>query len=64
MSASLSPWVAYLLLFGLVGGESAGLLLPGETALITAGVLAGNGRLQIELVIAVSAVAATLDGAS
>jgi membrane-associated protein len=60
VSASLSPWLAYLLLFGLVGGESAGLLLPGETALITAGVLAGNGRLQIELVIAVAAVAAVV----
>lgn len=58
MSASLSPAVAYLLLFGLVAGESAGLLLPGETALITAGVLAGNGHLQIAAVIAVAAAAA------
>ncbi len=60
MSASLSPWVAYLLLFALVAGESAGLLLPGETALITAGVLAGDGRLEIALVIAVAAVGAVL----
>lgn len=60
MSASLSPLVAYLLLFGLVGGESAGLLLPGETALIAAGVLAGNGRLQIGVVVAVAALAAVI----
>lgn len=58
MSASLSPAVAYVLLFGLVAGESAGLLLPGETALITASVLAGSGRLQIAAVIAVAATAA------
>jgi len=60
VSAALSPSVAYLLLFGLIAGESAGLLLPGETALITAGVLAGNGHLRIAVVIAVAATAAVI----
>jgi membrane-associated protein len=60
VSASLSPWVAYLVLFAFVAGESAGLLLPGETALITAGVLAGNGRLEIVAVIAIASVGAVL----
>jgi membrane-associated protein len=36
-------------------GESSGALLPGETALITAAVLASKGKLQIELVIALAA---------
>jgi membrane-associated protein len=43
-----------------VGGESAGLVIPGETALIAAGVLASQGHLTIELVIVVAAVAAIL----
>jgi membrane-associated protein len=41
-----------------VGGESLGLLLPGETAILAAGVLAGSGRLEIALVLAVAAAAA------
>lgn len=60
MSASLSPALAYVLLFALVAGESAGMLLPGETALITAGVLAGNRHLQIGIVIAVAALGAVV----
>jgi membrane protein DedA with SNARE-associated domain len=42
----------------LVGGESAGVPLPGETALITAGVLASQGKMSITLVIATAAAAA------
>jgi undecaprenyl-diphosphatase len=42
----------------LVGGESAGVPLPGETALITAGVLASQGKLSLTTVIAVSAAGA------
>jgi membrane-associated protein len=42
----------------LVGGESAGLFLPGETALIAAAVLASRGRLDLPVVIAVAAVGA------
>src|SRR3954453_15182006 len=50
--------VGYLALGALVGAESAGVPLPGETALITAGVLAHDGDFSIELVIAVAAVGA------
>ena len=44
----------YPLLFAIVTGESSGVPLPGETALITAAVLASRGKLQIELVIALA----------
>jgi membrane-associated protein len=50
--------LGYLILFGLISAESAGLPVPGETALITAGVLANHGRFQIELVVAIGAAAA------
>jgi undecaprenyl-diphosphatase len=50
--------VGYPALAVLVGGESLGLILPGETAILAAGVLARDGHLQIELVIPVAAVAA------
>lgn len=52
--------IAYLLLFVLVGGESAGVPLPGETALITASVLASQGKLSLPLVIATAASAAII----
>jgi membrane protein DedA with SNARE-associated domain len=48
----------YPLLFVLVMGESGGIPIPGETALITSGVLASQGKLQIGIVVAVAAVAA------
>jgi membrane protein DedA with SNARE-associated domain len=47
-------------LFGIVCLESAGLWLPGETALIAAGVYAAKGHLPIVGVIAVAAVAAII----
>jgi undecaprenyl-diphosphatase len=50
--------VGYLILFGLVGAESTGVPVPGETALITGGILANHGEFQIPLVIVVAAVAA------
>jgi undecaprenyl-diphosphatase len=50
--------LGYLVLFALVGAESTGVPVPGETALITAGVLAHHARLNIALVIATAAVAA------
>lgn len=50
--------VGYPLLFVLVGAESAGALVPGETSLIVAGALAAQGRLSLPLVIAVAATAA------
>jgi membrane-associated protein len=50
--------LGYLALAALVGVESSGVPVPGETALIAAGVLARHGRLQLPLVIAVAAAAA------
>jgi membrane protein DedA with SNARE-associated domain len=48
----------YPLLFVIVMSESSGVPVPGETALVTAAVLASQGKLQIELVIALAAAAA------
>src|ERR1035437_3393053 len=48
----------YPLLFLVVMSEASGVPVPGETALITGAVLASQGKLQIEIVIAVAAVAA------
>jgi membrane protein DedA with SNARE-associated domain len=48
----------YPLLALLVMAESGGVPVPGETALIVGGVLASQGKLRIELVIAVAAAAA------
>jgi membrane protein DedA with SNARE-associated domain len=56
----LPPHLGYLILFGLVAGESAGLPIPGETALITGGVLANHGQFNIALVIAVAAAGAVI----
>ena len=47
-------------LFGIVCLESAGLWLPGETALIAAGVYASKGHLSIAGVIAVAAAGAII----
>jgi membrane protein DedA with SNARE-associated domain len=47
-------------LFGIVCLESAGLWLPGETALIAAAVYASKGKLSITAVIVVAAVAAII----
>jgi membrane protein DedA with SNARE-associated domain len=54
----LPAGLGYLALAGFVGAESMGAPLPGETALVTAGVLAHQGQLQIALVIPVAAGAA------
>lgn len=50
----------YPLLFLVVMAESSGLPIPGETGLIAAGVLASQGKLQIELVIPIAAAAAII----
>jgi membrane protein DedA with SNARE-associated domain len=50
----------YPALFFLVMAESGGIPLPGETALITAAIVASQGKLQIELVIAIAALAAII----
>jgi membrane protein DedA with SNARE-associated domain len=49
-----------ILLFALVAVECCGVPLPGETALITAAVLAAGGHFNIVAVIAVAAAAATI----
>jgi membrane protein DedA with SNARE-associated domain len=54
----VSPHAGYLVLALLVGVESMGVPVPGETALITAGVLAERGQLDITLVIVIAAGAA------
>jgi len=48
----------YPLLFLAVMAESSGVPVPGETGLIAAAVAASQGKLQVELVIAIAAVAA------
>jgi membrane protein DedA with SNARE-associated domain len=50
--------LGYPLLFVLVGMESTGIPVPGETALIFAGLAASSGRLDIAIVIVVAAGAA------
>jgi membrane-associated protein len=52
--------LGYGLLFVLVAAESAGVPLPGETALLAAAVLAAHGRLSITLVIVTAATGAIL----
>jgi len=52
--------LGYAALAGLILGESAGVPLPGETALITAGGLAAAGHLSLPLVILVAAGAAVV----
>ncbi|HEU0250706.1 MAG TPA: DedA family protein [Solirubrobacteraceae bacterium] len=50
--------LGYPLLFLVVMAESSGVPVPGETGLIAAAVAASQGKLQIEFVIAIAAVAA------
>ena len=61
--ATLHQFIAqygYFAVFVVVALESAGVPLPGETALVSAAVFAAGGGLNIELVIAVAALAAIL----
>jgi len=50
----------YLAVFVIVGLESAGVPMPGETALVSAAIFAGQGGLDIKWVIASAAAAAML----
>src|SRR2546425_12646151 len=64
MQGTISGLVAsygYVVLFFLVGLESLGIPLPGETVLVTAAALAALGHLSISAVIA-TAVAAAIIG--
>lgn len=56
----ISARTAYVALFALVAAESSGAPVPGETALITAGVLASHGDVRIELVVALAAAASII----
>ncbi len=51
-------WLAYVILFLVVGAESSGVPLPGETSLVAGGVLASKGHLSIYLVIVAAAAGA------
>ena len=50
--------LGYAALGGLIAVETMGIPMPGESALIVAGILASDGHLQIELVILVAAAGA------
>jgi membrane-associated protein len=50
--------VGYVAVAVFVGVEASGIPMPGEAALIAAAVLASQGKLSIELVIAIAAVSA------
>lgn len=57
---SVPSQLGYGALFGFVFAESAGVPLPGETALIAAGLLSRSGQLQLSIVILLAACAAML----
>jgi undecaprenyl-diphosphatase len=57
---SVPKHLGYLALALLVGLESTGVPVPGETALIAGGVLAHEGQMEIVVVIAVAAAAAVV----
>jgi membrane-associated protein len=52
--------IGYPIVFALIAIETMGIPVPGETALVTAGIVASRGRLEIEIVIALAAAAAIL----
>jgi membrane protein DedA with SNARE-associated domain len=56
----INAHVAYVGVFLLVGIESTGVPVPGETALVAAGVLASHGDVKIEWIIALAALGAML----
>jgi undecaprenyl-diphosphatase len=58
MIFGVPPQIGYSLLGVLVFGESAGLPIPGETALLVAAGLAAAGHLQLAFVIEIAAAAA------
>src|SRR4051794_18635471 len=60
MLFSIPTQIGYGALAALIFAESAGAPVPGETALLTAGVLAGTGHLALPLVIAIGTGAAIL----
>jgi membrane-associated protein len=58
---AVPPWIALLIIAGLVFGEAAlffGFVLPGETAVVYGGVLADAGKVSVVVVLAVVLIAA------
>jgi membrane-associated protein len=58
---SVPPWIALLIIAGLVFGEAAlffGFVIPGETAVVYGGVLAAAGKVSVLLVLLVVILAA------
>src|ERR1700685_480817 len=56
----MTGWAGYLLLFLIVFAESGllvGFFLPGDSLLFTVGIVAGAGKLQIGMIIAMLAIA-------
>ena len=67
MSDVLSGWLGYATLFGIVFSETGllvGFFLPGDSLLITVGVVAGDGQLKLGLVILVLSAAALIGDAT
>jgi membrane-associated protein len=56
----IPPDVGYAVVFALIAVETMGIPVPGETALITAGLLAHDGQMDIVPLIALAATAAIL----
>lgn len=59
----LSGWTAYLIVGAIVFGEAAafaGIVLPGETALLVGGALTATGRVSLPVLLAVAVAAAVL----
>jgi membrane-associated protein len=56
----IPPDVGYSVVFALIAVETMGIPVPGETALIAAGLLAHDGQLEIEVLIVIAAAAAIL----
>jgi membrane-associated protein len=56
----IAETIGYPAVFALIAIETMGVPVPGETALITAAIVASRGRLQIEVVIALGAAAAII----
>lgn len=60
LSTTLTGWIGYVVLFGVVFAESGllvGFFLPGDSLLFTVGVVAGAGKLHISAVIVMLAIA-------
>ena len=56
----IPPDVGYAVVFALIAVETMGIPVPGETALITAGLLAHDGQMEIVPLIALASAAAIL----